>query len=59
MMDRVLFIEDGQLTMSGTPAELAAENKHFQHLLAIDQDDDKERPSISDGRFSSHCSMAQ
>ncbi len=37
MMDRVLFIEDGQLTMSGTPAELAAENKHFQHLLAIDQ----------------------
>ena len=37
MMDRVLFIEDGQLTMSGTPAELAAENKHFQYLLAIDQ----------------------
>ncbi len=33
----LLFIEDGQLTMSGTPAELAAEDKHFQHLLAIDQ----------------------
>ncbi|OTN75059.1 thiol reductant ABC exporter, CydC subunit [Enterococcus sp. 8G7_MSG3316] len=37
MMDRVIFIEDGQLTMSGSPAKLAAENAHFQQLLAIDQ----------------------
>lgn len=37
MMDRVIFIEDGQLAMSGTPAQLAAENAHFQQLLAIDQ----------------------
>lgn len=37
LMDQVIFIEDGELTMSGTPAELAAENQHFQQLLAIDQ----------------------
>jgi ATP-binding cassette subfamily C protein CydC len=37
LMDRVIFIEDGELTMSGTPTELAAENEHFQRLLAIDQ----------------------
>uniref|UniRef100_UPI0028AF0FBF amino acid ABC transporter ATP-binding/permease protein n=1 Tax=Enterococcus sp. TaxID=35783 RepID=UPI0028AF0FBF len=37
MMDRIIFIEDGQLAMSGTPAQLAAENAHFQQLLAIDQ----------------------
>ncbi len=36
-MDQVIFIEDGELTMSGTPAELAVENQHFQQLLAIDQ----------------------
>ena len=37
LMDQVIFIEDGELTMSGTPAELAVENQHFQQLLAIDQ----------------------
>ena len=29
LMDQVIFIEDGELTMSGTPAELAVENQHF------------------------------
>lgn len=37
LMDRVLFIEDGELTMSGSPSELAQNNDHFRHLLAIDQ----------------------
>ncbi|MHC5250192.1 thiol reductant ABC exporter subunit CydC [Enterococcus sp. LJL90] len=37
MMDRVIFIEDGQLALSGTPAELAASNSRYQQLLAIDK----------------------
>ncbi|MHC5375453.1 thiol reductant ABC exporter subunit CydC [Enterococcus sp. LJL120] len=37
MMDRVIFIEDGQLALSGTPAELAASNARYQQLLAIDK----------------------
>ncbi|MDA9471488.1 thiol reductant ABC exporter subunit CydC [Enterococcus sp. 5H] len=41
MMDRVIFIEDGHLEMSGTPQELLAENKHYQQLYAIDRGMDK------------------
>ncbi|MTD42358.1 thiol reductant ABC exporter subunit CydC [Erwinia sp. CPCC 100877] len=37
MMDRVIFIEDGQLTMSGSPQELLATNTHYQKLYAIDR----------------------
>jgi ATP-binding cassette subfamily C protein CydC len=37
MMDRVIFIEDGQLTMSGSPQELLATNAHYQKLYAIDR----------------------
>lgn len=37
MMDRVIFIEDGHLEMSGSPQELLAENKHYQQLYAIDR----------------------
>lgn len=37
MMDRVIFIEDGQLEMSGSPAELLATNPHYQQLYAIDR----------------------
>lgn len=36
-MDRVIFIEDGQLEMSGTPCELAKSNRHYQKLKAIDE----------------------
>ena len=36
-MDRVIFIEDGQLTMSGAPDELLQQNAHFQKLYRIDQ----------------------
>lgn len=36
-MNRVIFIESGQLTMNGTPEELMAENQHFQMLYRIDQ----------------------
>lgn len=41
MMDRVIFIEDGHLEMSGSPQELLAENKHYQQLYAIDRGMDK------------------
>ncbi|MCO7151861.1 thiol reductant ABC exporter subunit CydC [Vagococcus lutrae] len=34
--DRVIFLEDGQLKMDGTPADLRAENEHYQHLLSLD-----------------------
>ena len=37
MMDRVIFIEDGQLEMSGSPQELLAGNSHYQQLYAIDR----------------------
>ncbi|WP_412523574.1 thiol reductant ABC exporter subunit CydC [Enterococcus sp. S23] len=37
MMDRVIFIEDGRLEMSGTPEELLATNQHYQQLYAIDR----------------------
>ncbi|MBP2099451.1 thiol reductant ABC exporter subunit CydC [Enterococcus rivorum] len=36
-MDRVIFIEDGLLEMSGTPAQLLKENTHYQELYAIDR----------------------
>lgn len=36
-MDRVIFIEDGHLEMSGTPAELAQSNARYQRLKAIDE----------------------
>lgn len=41
MMDRVIFIEDGHLEMSGSPQELLAENHHYQQLYAIDRGMDK------------------
>ena len=37
IMDRVIFIEDGRLEMSGTPADLAKNNARFQQLKAIDE----------------------
>lgn len=37
IMDRVIFIEDGCLEMSGTPAALAQNNARFQQLKAIDE----------------------
>ncbi len=37
IMDRVIFIEDGRLEMSGTPADLAQNNTRFQQLKAIDE----------------------
>lgn len=37
IMDRVIFIEDGRLEMSGTPAALAQTNARFQQLKAIDE----------------------
>lgn len=36
-MDRVIFIEDGQIELSGSPAELAATNTRYQRLKAIDE----------------------
>ena len=36
-MDQVIFIEDGQLEMSGTPEELLATNAHYQKLYRIDR----------------------
>ncbi len=37
IMDRIIFIEDGRLEMSGTPADLAQNNARFQQLKAIDE----------------------
>lgn len=37
IMDRVIFIDDGRLEMSGTPADLAQNNARFQQLKAIDE----------------------
>jgi len=36
-MRHVIFIEDGQLEMSGTPEELAKNNPRYQKLKAIDE----------------------
>ena len=35
-VDRVLFLEDGQLAMDGAPATLYAENERYRHLYALD-----------------------
>lgn len=37
MMDQVIFLEDGQLTMQGSPSQLEATNQHFRDLKAADQ----------------------
>lgn len=37
LMDQVLFVEDGQLEMSGRPQELAKNNPRYQKLKAIDE----------------------
>lgn len=37
LMDQVVFIEDGQIEMSGSPAELEQGNEHYRQLRAIDQ----------------------
>ena len=34
---KVIFIEDGQLEMSGTPEELLATNAQYQKLYRIDR----------------------
>ncbi len=36
LMNRVVFIEDGQLQMSGNPKKLAQKNPRYQKLLQID-----------------------
>lgn len=36
-MQRVIFIEDGQVELSGTPTELAETNLRYQKLKAIDE----------------------
>lgn len=36
-MDQVIFIEDGQLEMSGSPKELAQTNPRYQQLKTIDE----------------------
>lgn len=36
-MDQVIFVEDGQLEMTGTPEELAKTNKRYQQLKTIDE----------------------
>lgn len=36
-MDQVIFIEEGKLTMSGSPAGLEQTNAHYQRLLAFDK----------------------
>lgn len=35
-MDKVIFIEDGQIEMQGTPTELNQTNQRFRELKAID-----------------------
>ena len=36
-MDQVIFIEDGHLTMQGSPNELEQTNAHYRKLKQIDQ----------------------
>jgi ATP-binding cassette subfamily C protein CydC len=36
-MDQVIFIEDGRLTMKGSPEELQRTNAHYQKLKQIDK----------------------
>ena len=35
--DRVIFLEDGQIKMDGSPADLQATNAHFNYLLDLDR----------------------
>ena len=37
LMDQVIFIEDGELKLNGSPAQLADENSYYQKLLRIDR----------------------
>lgn len=37
LMDQVIFIEDGKLTMQGTPESLAKTNHHYRELQRIDR----------------------
>lgn len=37
LMDQVIFIENGQIDMAGTPSELAKHNERYQRLRAADQ----------------------
>lgn len=37
LMDQVIFIEDGELKLNGSPEQLAAENSYYQKLLRIDR----------------------
>ncbi|HIW88409.1 MAG TPA: thiol reductant ABC exporter subunit CydC [Candidatus Ligilactobacillus excrementipullorum] len=37
LMDQVIFVEDGELKLNGSPAQLAAENEYYQKLLRIDR----------------------
>ncbi|MFT8425560.1 MAG: thiol reductant ABC exporter subunit CydC [Liquorilactobacillus sp.] len=39
LMDKVVFIEDGELKIEGSPDKLAASNEHYRRLLAIDHGD--------------------
>ena len=34
--DRVIFLEDGRLTMNDSPQHLAEQNKRYQNLYALD-----------------------
>ena len=36
-MDRVVFIEDGRVSLSGSPAELERTSEHYRRLLAFDR----------------------
>ena len=36
-MDRAVFVEDGRITIDGSPAQLAQQNERYQTLLAFDQ----------------------
>jgi len=36
-MERVLFIENGQIELAGSPAELAATSPRYQLLKAVDE----------------------
>ncbi|MEQ3364055.1 thiol reductant ABC exporter subunit CydC [Raoultibacter massiliensis] len=37
MMDRVVFVEDGKLALSGSPAELEEKSSRYRQLLAFDR----------------------
>lgn len=37
MMDQVVFIEDGKISMQGSPAELQKTNEHYRALKMADE----------------------